>query len=58
MRSAEARSAGIDRPEGVARSFHVSLYKVEPSQSVLACNLLAKNKPSGALFDEPVEGRP
>jgi hypothetical protein len=43
MRSAEARSAGIDRPEGVARRFQVSLYKVEPSKAVFRCNLLAKN---------------
>jgi len=35
MRRAEARSAGIDRPDGVARSFQVSVYKVEPTEAVL-----------------------
>ena len=43
MRSAEARSAQIERPEGVTRSFQVSLNSVEPSKSVLRRNLLAKD---------------
>jgi hypothetical protein len=43
MRRADARSAQISRPEGVARCFHVSVYKVEPAEAVLACNLLAKD---------------
>jgi hypothetical protein len=55
---AEARSAGIDRPDGVARSFQVSLYKVEPVKTVLACNLLAKDDWRAALFDEIVEVGP
>jgi len=42
VRRTDARSAEISRPEGVARSFHVSLYKVEPSEAVFARNLLAK----------------
>lgn len=58
VRRAEARSAGISRPDGVARSFQVRAYKVEPSEAVLACNLLAKNDRRAALFDEPVEGGP
>jgi hypothetical protein len=58
MRRAEARSAGIDRPAGVARSFHVSLYKVEPSKSVFARNLLAKDDWRAALADEVVERWP
>jgi len=33
--SADARSAEIDRPEGVALCFHVSVYSVEPSEAVL-----------------------
>jgi hypothetical protein len=43
MRRADARSAQISSPEGVARCFHVSVYKVEPAEAVLACNLLAKD---------------
>jgi hypothetical protein len=35
VRRADARSAHICRPEGVARSFHVSAYKVEPTEAVL-----------------------
>lgn len=58
MRSAEARSAGICRPEGVARRFHVSRYKVEPSKAVFRCNLLAKDELRTALTDKPVEGGP
>jgi hypothetical protein len=43
VRRADARSAQISSPEGVARCFHVSVYKVEPAEAVLACNLLAKD---------------
>jgi hypothetical protein len=43
MRRADPRSAGIDRPEGVVRSLHVSLYKVEPCEAAFTRNLLAKN---------------
>jgi hypothetical protein len=35
VRRADARSAQISRPAGVARSFQVSLYKVEPTEAVL-----------------------
>src|SRR5690606_29187721 len=58
MRRTEARSAGIDRPAGVARSFQVSLYKVEPAKSVFARNLLAKDDWRAAVFNKPVEVRP
>lgn len=58
MGRADARSAEIDRPAGVGRSFQVSLYKVEPSEAVLARNLLAKDDARAALSDEMVEGRP
>jgi len=58
VRSTEARSAGIECPAGVARSFQVSLYKVEPAKSVLARNLFAKDVCRAALRDEPVEVRP
>jgi hypothetical protein len=55
---ADARSAGIDSSEGVALSFHFSVYKVEPSEAVLACNLLANDDCRAALADEPAELRP
>lgn len=58
MRRAEARSAGIHRPAGVARRFHVSLYKVEPCKAVTACNLLAKDRDRATLADEMVECGP
>jgi hypothetical protein len=58
MRRAEARSAGIDRPDGVVRSFQVSVYKVEPTEAVLACNLLAKDDVRAALRDEAEEVGP
>jgi hypothetical protein len=49
---AEARSAEIERCEGVTRSFHVSVYRVEPSEAVRARNLLSKNDRRAALLDE------
>jgi hypothetical protein len=52
MGRADARSAEINRPAGVARSFQVSLYKVEPTEAVLARNLLAKDDWRAALADE------
>ena len=58
MGAAEARSAQIARPNGVTRSFHVSRYKIEPSKSVLARNLLAKHDCRSALADEVVPVRP
>jgi hypothetical protein len=58
MRGAEARSAGIDRPDGVTRCFQVSANKVEPSEAVTTCNLLAKDNVRSALADEPRPVRP
>jgi hypothetical protein len=58
MRRTEARRAGIRRPEGVARSFQVRLNKIEPSESVLARNLFAKDDVRSALADEMVECGP
>jgi hypothetical protein len=55
VRRTEARSAGIDRPDGVSRTFQVSLYKVEPSKSVFARNLFAKDRDRAALTDEVME---
>lgn len=43
VRSTDARSAQIGRCAGVIRCFQVSLYKVEPSEAVSACNLFAKD---------------
>ena len=58
MRCAEARSAEIEKPDGVVRSFQVSAYKVEPSKAVLRRNLLAKDDARAALADEPLPGGP
>jgi hypothetical protein len=52
VRRPEARSAGIERPDGVALCFQVSVNSVEPSKSVLARNLLAKESARAALADE------
>lgn len=58
MRRTEARSAGIHRPAGVARSFQVRRYKVEPCKTVTACNLLAKDCDRPALTDKMEERGP
>jgi hypothetical protein len=58
MRRTDARSAQIDRPAGVARTFQVSLYKVEPSEAVLTRNLLTKDMRRFALRNEVIEGWP
>lgn len=58
VRSTDARSAEIVSFPGVARSFQVSLYKVEPSESVLARNLLAVDLDRAAMLDEPEGVRP
>lgn len=52
MRAAEARSAQIARPEGVARCFHVSRYKIEPIER--ARNLLSKDDWRAALVNEAI----
>ena len=58
VRGADARSAQIDRPDGVARTFQVSVYSVEPSEAVLARNLLSKDDWRAALADEIEPGGP
>jgi hypothetical protein len=58
VRRADARSAEIGSPCGVARGFQVSAYKVEPLKAVFARNLLAKDDWRAALADEPVERGP
>jgi hypothetical protein len=55
VRGADARSAQICRPNGVARCFHVTLYSVEPSEAVLARNLFSKDDWRAALADEPMK---
>jgi hypothetical protein len=55
VRGADARSAQIRRPNGVARCFHVKLYSVKPAEAVLARNLLSKDNWRAALCDEAVE---
>jgi hypothetical protein len=58
VRRADARSAGIDRPDGVILAFQVSANMVEPSKCVTACNLLAKDNDRAALADEFEPRRP
>lgn len=58
VRGADARRAGISRPDGVALSFQVSLYKVEPSEAVRARYLLTKDEVRSALADEMEPGGP
>lgn len=58
VRCATARRAGINRPDGVARRFQVSLYKVEPTEAVRACNLLSKKDVRAALSEEMEDRRP
>jgi len=55
VRRADARSAHICRPNGVARCFHVSANKVEPTEAVLARNLFSKDNWRAALLDKSVE---
>jgi len=55
VRSTDARSRERRCPEGVTHGFQVSLYKVDPRVSVLACNLLSKDDWRAALLDEPME---
>jgi hypothetical protein len=58
VRSADARSAEIDRPEGVSRRLHVSPNKVEPVERGSGRDLLAKDDPRAALADEMEPRRP
>jgi hypothetical protein len=58
MRRTDARSAKIDRPEGICRSFHVRLYKVEPSEAVFARNLLPKDNARSESGNKVMEGGP
>lgn len=52
MRGADARSAQIGSPDGIAQCFQVSAYSVEPRPAVSARNLLSKDDWREALGDE------
>jgi hypothetical protein len=58
VRGADARSAQISRPDGVARSFQVSENSVEPPKPVRARNLFAKDDWRPALVNELEPGGP
>lgn len=58
VRRADARSAEIDSPDGVVRCFQVSVNKIEPTEAVLARNLLAVDDARAALRDELEPRRP
>ena len=58
VRGADARSAQIGRPDGVTRSFQVSVNKVEPLEASRTRNLLSKDDCRAALLDEVEPRRP
>jgi hypothetical protein len=58
VRRPDARSAQIASPDGVTRCFHVSVYKVEPAEAVLARNLFSKDDCRLADADEMEPRRP
>jgi hypothetical protein len=58
VRSTDARSAQIRRPDGVTRSFQVSRYSVEPIEAVRTRNLFAKDDWRAALPNEAEPFRP
>ncbi len=53
VRGTDARSAQICRPDGVARTFQVSVNSVEPREAVRTRNLLANDDCRSAGGDEP-----
>jgi hypothetical protein len=52
VRSADARSAGIETPAGVSLVIQVRSYKVEPREAVKARYLFAKDCDRSSCFDE------
>jgi hypothetical protein len=52
VRRADARSAQIGSPDGIAQCFQVSAYSVEPRPAVSTRNLLSKDDWREALGDE------
>ena len=55
VRGADARSAQIGSPNGIAQCFQVSAYSGEPRPAKRACNLLASDRWRAALRDEASE---
>jgi hypothetical protein len=49
----DARSRQIGGPDGIAKSFQVSSYSIEPRDAIAARNLFAKDRCRRALADEP-----
>jgi hypothetical protein len=58
VRRADARSAQIGGPDGISQCFQVSAYSGEPFTSILARNLLSKDRCRAALGDEAVKSGP
>jgi hypothetical protein len=58
MRRCDARSAQIGSAESIGEDFHRSAYSGEPSKSILARNLLSKDRCRAALGDETPSFRP
>jgi hypothetical protein len=54
VRRTDPRRRKNDRRDGVAATFQISAYKVEPRPSVRAVNLLPKDEARAALADEPL----
>jgi hypothetical protein len=55
VRRARARSAQISGPDGISQCFQVSTYSSEPFTSILARNLLSKDRCRTALGDKAKE---
>jgi hypothetical protein len=55
---ADARSAQINRPDGVVRCLQISRNTIEPSKSIRARNLFTKDDCRAALADEAEPRRP
>jgi len=58
MRRADARSRQIGTPDGISQVLQVSAYSGEPFTSILARNLLSKDRWRAALGDECVKSGP
>jgi hypothetical protein len=58
VRRTDARRRERTCPEGIAQSFQVSLYSVEPRFCVLARNLLTKDNSRAALADDMLASGP
>jgi len=58
VRRSDARSAQIGSPAGISQVFQVKANSGEPFASILARNLLSKDRCRTALGDEPVKSGP